>query len=139
MGDLSKHLSTGEFRCNCHACQSQQVKPVVNLTLLTLLEMIHACLSEHLQTKISITINSANRCAAHNKSVGGKSDSRHLVPDHGDAADIVVRALNEHKQWQEVDPRIVYDIINEYFTQSFGCHAYPSFTHIDARPNRARW
>lgn len=139
MGDISAHFSTKEFRCNCHTCQSAQVKPIINTHLVTLLEMIHTHFSESLQSKISITINSANRCRAHNKSVGGKPDSRHLVPDHGDAADIVVRVLNEHRQWQEVDPRIVYDLIDNTFPKTFGCHAYDTFTHVDARPIRARW
>jgi hypothetical protein len=139
MGDLSKHFSEAEFRCKCHACQADHVKPVISYTLLTLLELLHCYFSEHLQSKVSITISSANRCVNHNKAVGGKPDSRHLVPQHGDAVDIVVMYLNEHKEWQQVDPRIVYDVINNTFTQSFGCHAYVTFTHIDVRPTRARW
>ena len=139
MGDISKHFSASEFRCKCKSCQQKQGKPVINLTLVTVLEMIHAYFSENLQSKISITINSANRCESHNKAVGGEPESRHLVPAHGDAADIVVRYLNERKEWQQIDPRLVYDLINDTFTQSFGCHAYSTFTHVDVRPVRARW
>lgn len=143
MGDISKHYSTHEFRCKCADCQAAQVKPVINMTLVVSLELIHSYFAVLLNTKIKVDIISGNRCHAHNssKEVGGKPDSRHLVPEHGDGADIVVSALNEHGHWEPIDPQLVYDLINDTFTKSFGCHAYvdKGFTHLDARPHRARW
>ena len=136
MGDISAHFSAKEFRCKCHDCQSKRIKPVINMTLITVLEMIHAYFAEHFNTQISIVINSAHRCQTHNAAIKGAPSSRHIT---GEAADIVVRALTEGHQWQEIDTRLVYDLIDSHFTQNFGCHAYPTFTHVDVRPIRSRW
>ena len=79
-----------------------------------------------------ININSAYRCEAHNKSVGGSVNSQHLL---GKAADIVIQGL---------DPVLdTYDYLDELMLSGEilqgGLGMYQSFTHYDIRKNKARW
>lgn len=71
-----------------------------------------------------ITINSGYRTAAHNASVGGKSDSQHLL---GKAADIVIPGMTAHE---------VQAFLKNW---NGGLGSYSNFTHVDIRPTRARW
>ena len=79
-----------------------------------------------------ITINSAYRCEAHNKSVGGSKNSQHLL---GKAADIVIKGL---------DPVLdTYDYLDELMLSGEilqgGLGMYQSFTHYDFRKIKTRW
>ncbi len=76
MGDLSANFSTSEIRCKCGCGASN-----INNDLLNKLQMMR------MFAGMPITINSAVRCKAHNKAVGGSETSSHI---HGEAADIKV-------------------------------------------------
>lgn len=71
-----------------------------------------------------IKINSGYRTPEHNKAVGGKSKSLHL---YGMAADIEIKGIGA----REVQKRLK--------NWSGGMGSYETFTHLDIRPNRARW
>lgn len=71
-----------------------------------------------------ITINSGYRTPAHNKAVGGATDSMHLK---GMAADINIKGMT---------PAEVQKALKNW---SGGMGVYGSFTHLDIRSSKARW
>lgn len=73
MGDISKDFDAIEFACQC-GCGFNDVDP----TLLAMLQEIRDLVGP-------VYINSGSRCPEHNKSVGGKANSAHLI---GKAVDI---------------------------------------------------
>jgi len=74
-----------------------------------------------------VVINSAYRTEEYNKKVGGAPKSQHVK---GTAADIVVAG---------VDPIAVAQYAEFLLSGSGGIGVYPTFTHVDVRPSRARW
>ena len=116
MGDLSRNFSRAEFACNCNCGMD-----TVDSQLITVLEQLRA------HFKAPVTINSGNRCSAYNKVRGGAKNSFH---QHSKAADIIV---------QGVDPLIVYNLLHKKYQISYGVGKSEYFTHIDVRPDRARW
>lgn len=96
------------------------------------LVLIHPKLAEILQ-KIRthfgapVTITSAFRTEAHNKKVGGCTDSQHLF---GRAADIKVTG---------VTPKKVAEYAETLLPNTGGIGIYSNFTHIDCREKKARW
>lgn len=71
-----------------------------------------------------IIINSGYRSPEHNRAIGGAAHSYHLS---GMAADIVVPGMTATQ---------VQQFLKNW---SGGLGSYPHFTHVDIRPNRARW
>ncbi|WP_373531910.1 D-Ala-D-Ala carboxypeptidase family metallohydrolase [Vampirovibrio sp.] len=71
-----------------------------------------------------ILINSGYRSKAHNQAVGGASHSQHL---DGLAADIVVAG---------VPAKTVQQFLQNW-SGGMGCYQY--YTHLDIRPEKARW
>lgn len=116
MGDLSKHFDRSEFECRC-GCG----KNTVDFELVMLLEHLR---SHFVQP---ITINSGCRCEAHNILVGGSTNSQHVL---GKAADIVVEGH---------DAASVCKFVEEVYPDKYGVGCYHTFTHIDVRPELARW
>lgn len=80
MGDLTAHFSRGELACKC-GCGLMNVKG----RLLVTLEAIRESVGK------GVNIESGCRCTAHNKKVGGATNSAHLS---GEAADIWVDGLS---------------------------------------------
>lgn len=115
MGDLSEHFDRSEFACQCGCGQD-----TVDAELLAVLEEIRGMFGP-------VTINSGNRCIAHNRAVGGGEKSQHLT---GRAADIVVK---------DTTPAHVQDYIALSWPMQYGLGRYDDFTHIDTRTHKARW
>lgn len=138
MGDISKHLSIYEARCKCRFCTTTQIEPVVNMHLVTLIELICTHCEERYTPKVKVEVSSWNRCRRHNTAEGGSEDSRHITPLHADAADCKFFFFNEHRQWQQIPPEIIGDIVDEFFPDSYGVGIYleQGFTHLDVRPGR---
>lgn len=114
MGDLSKHFSRREFRCNC-GCG----KDTVDAALVAVLERVRAHFDR------PVTISSGNRCRDYNRRCGGAEKSQHLLSK---AADIKVSG---------VSPAEVYEWLAE--THPGGLGKYHTFTHIDVRDGAIRW
>jgi len=115
MGDVSKHFNKSEFTCKC-GCGFV----IINPELITVLEGIR-------QRYGIVRINSACRCAEHNKAVGGSSDSQHM---RGTASDIIVEGFSPFKVQQYLIAK---------YADKYGIGSYTSFTHIDVRATKARW
>jgi len=118
MTKLSEHFTRGEFACRC---QEDCGKDTVDIELLQALERLRGLFNK------PIKITSANRCAEHNKRVGGRPSSQHLL---GKAADIQVSGIA---------PRRVQEVLKDIYPDRFGIGSYETFTHIDVRGGRARW
>jgi len=124
MKKLTKNFSISEFSCRCGCTMPSGV--LLNIERLAVeLQLLRT------RCGASITINSAYRCKAHNKSVGGAKSSQHLL---GKAADIVIKGFTP----DEV-VNIVYDMLENPFLEGMyvgGVGRYNSFTHLDIRELR---
>jgi uncharacterized protein YcbK (DUF882 family) len=116
---LSANFSSSEFDCKCKNCKT------------TLIDLEHVENLQKLRNKIGkpITQTNAYRCPAHNKAVGGVSNSQHLF---GYASDIQVAGMS---------PNDVAAAAEGLFN---GLGRYDTFTHVDSRPLglknvKARW
>lgn len=110
---LSENFSLSEFHCHCSRCK---------------FTYLDSDLVDYLQEKRtylnrSIHLNCGYRCSDHNKEVGGKSGSMHLV---GKAADIVV-------------PDMSIDEMADVFSDANGLGIYKTFIHVDVRGYKSRW
>jgi len=118
MGNLSKHFDAKEFKCKCGKCDSTGV---VNPELIDVLENLRS------EILCPIQINSGHRCIRHNRAVGGVPNSQHLL---GNAADIVSR---------DKTPVELYTLLAVMYPDSLCLRLYPSFVHVDVRPEKLRW
>lgn len=78
-----------------------------------------------------IHVNSGYRTPAHNKKVGGKPKSKHLVAMAGDVS---TRTHTPRKLYNIID-----GLINEGRMRQGGLELYPTFVHYDVRGTKARW
>lgn len=115
MGDLSVHFDTAEMACHC-SCGFDKVDP----ELVKRLEALRV-----LAGNVSIHINDACRCPAHNKAVGGEPNSFHM---QGKAADIKIAGFMP-RQIALMAERVGFN----------GIGTYPTFVHVDVRGYSARW
>lgn len=113
---LSANFYRDEFACQC-GCGYD----TVDAELLTVLQDVR----DHFGK--AVTINSAARCAAHNKAVGGAPTSQHL---YAKAADFTV---------ERISPSHVQAYLQGKYPNRYGVGKGQTFTHIDVRPTRAEW
>ena len=113
---LSPHFTRREFTCRC-GCGLADVSP----ELITVLEHVRE------QFGVPVIVTSGHRCPTHNSKVGGARNSQHL---NGTAADIKVTG---------VAPADVAAWLEENYPNRYGVGRYVTFTHIDVRPQPARW
>lgn len=117
MGQLSEHFSFEEMRCHC-GCNEFAIDD----RLLQGLEALRTLVNK------PIHVNSAFRCQAHNKAIGGVFGSFHCL---GKAADIVIDGLT---------PQEVADLAAKIDVFRYGgIGIYNNFTHLDVRGTPARW
>lgn len=83
-----------------------------------------------------IKIISGHRTPGHNRNVGGKSESRHMM---GDAIDIKIDDLNGDGVATKEDKKLLIPILRKVIGNSGGLGIYAMSVHIDARGFRARW
>jgi len=112
--NLSKNFKGYEF-----ACKDGSDKYLVDPALVLILQKIR----DHF--KVPVIINSAYRTAAHNKKVGGATNSNHTK---GTAADIEVKGIAPLKVAQYAESIGV-----------LGIGWYKNFVHIDTRTSRYFW
>ena len=113
---MSENFQVKEF-----ACKDGNDKILISDELVEVLQKIR----QHFGRPV--TINRAYRTTAHNKKVGGASNSQHL---YGTAADIKVSG---------VAPRLVADYAETLLTNTGGIGRYDTFTHVDVREKKSRW
>lgn len=111
---LSPHFNEDEFRC-----RDGSLGPI-DPKLPTCLEKLRT-----LAGNKPVKINSGYRSPAYNKKVGGSPNSQHMK---GTAADIVIPGLT---------PKQVAVLAEKAGFMGIGI--YPTFTHVDVRPKKARW
>lgn len=116
---LSKNFTSDEFKCKCN--QKRCNASFIDKQLIEELESIRAYFNA------PVKINSGYRCIEHNASVGGSINSQHT---YGRAADIDVIG---------VSPKQVQEYLKSRHKGMYGIGSYKSFTHIDMRPDQARW
>lgn len=121
---MTRNFHKSEFECKC-GCEM----PVdVYINLLQVAKQLEV-LRKHFDK--AIIINSAYRCPAHNKKIGGSLRSQHKV---GTASDIVVKGWHSHEVFEEIEK-----LRKEGKIIEGGLGKYDTFTHFDLRKNRARW
>jgi len=110
---ISKYFTREEMRCKCNQCSCDSM----DAETLRIADAIR----EHVGHPIRP--NSAHRCPAHNKAVGGAKASQHLY----------ARALDLHV---ENPAAVALWVRNKFPHVSTG--TYPFFIHIDTRSGPAR-
>ena len=113
---LSTHFDSAEFDCKCCGKGGDKVNP----KLIKLLEAIREKVGE------PVYVTSGYRCEAHNKAVGGKPKSQHML---GNAADIYIESKSPSKLVQILEANFHIG----------GIGVYARFVHVDVREGRARW
>lgn len=113
---LAKNFTVREF-----ACKDGTDKVLIDEKLPMVLQFIRARVNR------SVTINSSYRTESHNKSVGGASNSQHLL---GKAADIKVVGYK---------PQTLANIAREIMPDWGGVGIYDWGIHVDVRDNKSDW
>lgn len=112
---------TQNFRVKEFVCSDGSDPIFISPELVSVLQNIRAHFGK------PVTITSAYRTPAHNKKVGGVTDSMHL---YGAAADITVK---------DISPEQVAQYAEKLLTGKGGIGVYKTFVHIDVRSTKARW
>ena len=121
---LTKNFNKAEFDCSCNCEMPKEV--LINIQkLANQLQILRN------KVGVSVKINSAYRCIKHNKSIGGVSNSQHVL---GKASDVVINGFKASKTFD-----LISELINEGDMLQGGLGAYNSFTHYDIRKTKARW
>lgn len=123
MGNLTKNFSTWEFACKCcgNHPAPEALKPLAE-ALQKLRDLITA--ERGVDTPVKVT--SGYRCPNHNRAVGGKPGSQHVL---GKAADIQVKGLTP-------------DDLAKYarrIPEFHGIGIYRSWVHADVGDRVAHW
>lgn len=123
MTQLSRNVWRREVACKC-GCGFDTIDAET-------LEIVQDCCdyfaSKMGVDKVYLTVHSGARCKDHNKAVGGKPSSQHLL---GRAMDISIAG---------VKPEDVYKFLDGNYPTEYGLGNYATFTHIDTRTGIARW
>lgn len=124
---LTKNFNREEFDCKCGCEMPYEV--LVNIkNLASELQIIRDRSCE------SIRINSGYRCPSHNRSIGGVSNSQHIL---GKAADIVISNIKPDLVAEMVEDMLGDEELFPFYIGGIG--RYETFTHLDIRPDKARW
>ena len=122
--ELTQHFSKEEFNSKDGAGMPQEVWANIKI-LAKQLEALRSVLNA------PIHITSAYRSELHNKSIGGKLNSQHLL---GKAADIQVKG----KSPKQVHKAIL-KLIKDGKILEGGLGLYDTFVHYDIRGKASRW
>ncbi len=121
---LTANFNLSEFQCKCGCEMPENVLENVKL-LAENLQMLRMFIKQ------PIKVNSAYRCLYHNKNIGSKDTSQHVL---GKAADIVVKELKPNEVAD-----IAEQLMNKGLFKMGGVGRYNTFTHVDIRGKKARW
>jgi uncharacterized protein YcbK (DUF882 family) len=112
--NLALNFKLQEFECK--HCRAVKIDPELVRRLQAMREEIGK----------PVIINSGYRCPAHNKAIGGATNSQHL---YGRAADIICPGLAIGQ---------LYAVAEKYFADG-GLGKYIGYIHVDVRGVKARW
>lgn len=151
---LSKNFSVEEMRCKC-GCEEGEYP---ELSIVILLELIRNHFGHKYDLDCIVEVLGGNRCKEHNEEVQKKwvpinnpgkeyipysSASRHM---YFIAADIKVYIIipilklgDKIIRRSQIDPKEVYDFLDDLFPNSLGLGLYENRNHIDTRPGKARY
>ncbi len=120
---LTRNFKSAEFDCKGKTCGCVVTR--VDSKLARKLQILRN------RAGGTITVNSGNRCAFHNRVVGGASSSYHLNTN-GKAADIAVSGMT---------PAQAAKLAQEVGFTGVGCYtgSAGNFIHVDTRPIRYFW
>lgn len=113
---VSKHFKRDEFKCKCN-CGFDSV----DTELLEVIESIREYFGRPIMT------HCANRCLQHNRFVGSKDTSKHIM---GLAVDFHIEGI-EHEN--------VYKHIDKMYADTYGIGIYNWGIHVDVRTEKMRW
>ena len=124
---LTDNFNREEFDCRCGCEMPDDVFDNIRALAIELQTIREHCCE-------SITINSAYRCPSHNKSIGGVSNSQHIL---GKAADIVINNITPTHVANMIEDMLEMEDLFPFYIGGIG--RYNTFTHVDIRPSKARW
>ena len=124
---ITKNFSKSEFDCKCGCEMPLEVLSNIKIVAINL-----QILRDYVDAPI--TINSAYRCAKHNKAIGGSKKSQHKL---GKAADIVVHSFSPDEVFDIVQNLRRNPMLKGVIFQGLG--RYDTFTHLDIRNNYTVW
>ena len=124
---LTDNFNKSEFECKCGCTMPSNVLYEIKLLAIEL-----QTIRDHF--KAPIQINSAYRCPSHNKAIGGVYNSQHVL---GKASDIVIKGYSSSQVADELEVMLEDECLFPFHLGGIG--RYNTFTHIDIRPNTARW
>lgn len=124
MEQLTKNFHRKEFDCKNGDMVPEEYKNNL-IELATNLQVLRDYVGK------PIVINSGYRSPKYNKSVGGASNSQHLLAK---ASDIRVNGINPKELHS-----IILKLIKEGKMKNGGVGLYNSFVHYDVRNDQARW
>jgi uncharacterized protein YcbK (DUF882 family) len=121
---LTNNFNKSEFDCKCGCEMPEEV-------FLEIQKL--ACQLQHIRDFVRkpIKINSSYRCKTHNKSIGGVSNSQHIL---GKAADIQVTDISPSEIYKTID-----NLTEHGHILQGGLGKYNTFTHYDIRKTKSRW
>ena len=126
MSGYPPNFSPEEFYCKCgEYCHGPSPYPDRTRHLAWTLQRVRD------EVGFPVRINSAYRCPAHNKNIGGATHSKHL---EGIAADIDVMGVNSKDVADKVE-----ELMTNGAIPNGGLGRYNTFTHVDIRQGPARW
>lgn len=120
MGDITTNFNLRDFQCHCPRCADNPARPHTKIEVINELQVVRDVHGKPMVVSRGVS------CAAHNKEVGGASDSRHL-PEHADAVDI--ECASSAEAYDLVDSFVAY---NQHVTWTL--RVYKDHVHADRRP-----
>ena len=152
---LSKHISIEEMRCECGCKEGKYPQPGIVI----LLELVRAHFGNKYNCQCVIKPTSGNRCVEHNEEVQEKwypinHNGKKYIPFSSEsthmeyaACDFKVKIRIQYRyedlkmkyRWAQIDPKEVYEFIDNLFPNSLGLGLYDNRNHADIRSKRARW
>ena len=147
-GDLSNNLSRSEFACHCDYDDCNRTP--VDFGLVRVIQDAIDHFTDkaemrfgHKFERVACHINSGYRCIKHNEDVtDGKSGSG--VHTLGMAGDIWMEYVLTDGTRKRIPDEAIADVFEYAYPNSCGIGRYPrddntGRTHIDVRPDKARW
>ncbi len=117
------NFKLSEFQCHCEACSHDPNRPHTKPEVMGYVQALRDRMGQ------PVIVSRGVSCEAHNRAVGGASDSRHL-PQHADAVDIAIH--DPHEAFMIVHMAMIGEDFTTY-------RVYPHHVHLDARPGFTRF